>query len=318
LHFQGELAALGTALCWAAGSNFFAGAGRRFGAVRLNRLRLTIGAAFLVTALLVTRGAPVPLWATPRQVAILAASGLLGFVFGDYFYFRSLVRLGPGRGTLLSSLSPLFTALIAWPLLGEHPGRFAALGMAMTVAGVVWVMWEHTRYEASLAAAGPAAAAAPPGAAMDAMHGTLAAGTIAGVLGALGQSCGYVLSKLALASGLDPLSATVIRILSAGVAVWTLALLARDARGTLGVLQDRRGAGLMVGGAFFGPFLGVTLSLTALHYIEAGVAASIAATYPLFTILLSARFHGERITPRMIGGTLLAVLGVVVLFLRAR
>jgi drug/metabolite transporter (DMT)-like permease len=72
----------------------------------------------------------------------------------------------------------------------------------------------------------------------------------------------------------------------------------------------------MVGGAFMGPFLGVTLSLTALTFIQAGVAASITAIYPVFALLISARFHGERITARAIVGTLVAVAGVVVLYLR--
>ncbi|HEY2954876.1 MAG TPA: EamA family transporter [Candidatus Eisenbacteria bacterium] len=72
----------------------------------------------------------------------------------------------------------------------------------------------------------------------------------------------------------------------------------------------------MVGGAFCGPFLGVTLSLNALEYIQAGVAASITAIYPLLTILISSRFHGERLTARSLGGFVAAVAGVVVLFLR--
>jgi drug/metabolite transporter (DMT)-like permease len=66
----------------------------------------------------------------------------------------------------------------------------------------------------------------------------------------------------------------------------------------------------------FGPFLGVTLSLAALQYIPAGVAASITAFYPVLTLLISSRFHGERITLRFMGGALVAVAGVVVLFLR--
>jgi len=34
------------------------------------------------------------------------------------------------------------------------------------------------------------------------------------------------------------------------------------------------------------------------------------------TILLASRFHGERLTLRMLGGALVAVAGVVVLFMR--
>ena len=73
---------------------------------------------------------------------------------------------------------------------------------------------------------------------------------------------------------------------------------------------------IVVYGSFVGPFLGVTLSLAALHWIPAGIAASITAIYPIFTILLAARFHGEAVTWRVLGGAVVAVAGVVVLFLR--
>ena len=72
----------------------------------------------------------------------------------------------------------------------------------------------------------------------------------------------------------------------------------------------------MVGGAFVGPFLGVTLALTALHHIEAGVAASITAVAPLVAMALAVRFHGERLTWRTALGALIAVAGVIALFRR--
>ena len=70
------------------------------------------------------------------------------------------------------------------------------------------------------------------------------------------------------------------------------------------------------GGAFAGPFLGVTLSLVALQYIPAGVAASITAFFPVLTILIAMRFHDEKPTARLLLGALIAVAGVIVLFLR--
>lgn len=298
MRFAGEFAALGTAVCWAAGSNLFAAAGRRMGSAVLNRLRITVAAALLGTALLVTRGSPWPTWATSTQVGLLALSGLIGFVFGDTYYFRSLVILGPGRAALLASLAPLFTALLGWPLLGEIPGPLALLGMALTLGGIFWVLWERGR--------------------RDSMHveGSAAMGVVAGVLAAIGQAGGYVISGLALRTGLDPLSATVVRIAAAVVGVWALALAQGGAARSFEALRDRRGMLFMVGGAVSGPFLGVTLSLTALKFIEAGVAASITAIYPLLTFVLAARFHGERLTLRVLGGTCVAVVGVVVLFLR--
>lgn len=298
MRFAGEFAALGTALCWSAGSNFFAAAGKTMGSRVLNRLRITTACVLLATALLATRGAPWPVWATSTQIALLAVSGLIGFVFGDGWYFRSLVILGPGRAALIASSAPLFTAAIAWPVLHETPGPLALLGMGMTLGGIAWVV----------------------GARSDIAHehaeGSVAVGIGAALLGALGQAGGYVLSKMALRTGIDPLSATVIRVTAAMVAIWIMTAAGREVRATLGALRDRRASAFMAAGAFLGPFMGVTLSLTAIRFIETGVAASITAIYPIFAMLIAARFHGERLTARALLGALLAVAGVVVLFLR--
>ncbi len=298
MRFAGESAALGTALFWSVGSNFFAAAGRRMGSRVLNRLRITTAAVFLSLALLATHGAVWPMWATRPQVGLLALSGLIGFVFGDTWYFRSLIILGPGRAALIASLAPLFTVFIAWPVLHELPGPLAALGMALTLGGVAWVV--------------SARATARTGHA----EGSVAMGVFAGVLGAVGQAGGYVLSKMAIQSGIDPLSATVIRVTSAMAAIWILATAERAVPETLGALRDRRATAFMAGGAFCGPFMGVTLSLVALRYVQAGIASSITAIYPIFTMLIASRVHGERVTRRALAGALVAVAGVVVLFLR--
>jgi drug/metabolite transporter (DMT)-like permease len=298
VRFAGEFAALGTAVCWASSSNLFAAAGRRMGPTVLNRLRITVAAVLLGASLLVIRGSPWPAWASPMQVGLLALSGLIGFVFGDTYYFRSLVILGPGRAALMASLAPLITAVLAWPVLGEIPGPLALAGMTLTLGGIFWVLYERGHREDL------------------GVKGRLAAGIGAGALAAVGQAVGYVISKLALRSGLDPLSATVIRVTAAVAGVWALAFAQGGAARSFEALRDRRAALFMVGGAIGGPFLGVTLSLVALKFIEAGVAASITAIYPLLTFVLASRFHGERLTPRILGGTVVAVAGVVVLFLR--
>jgi len=298
VRFAGELAALGTAFCWSAGANFFAAAGRRIGPAALNRLRLTAAGIMLCAALFAVRGSPWPAWATTFQVTVLAASGIVGFVFGDAYYFKSLVILGPGRAALLTSLSPLFTMLIAWPVLRERPGPFTLAGVALTIGGVTFVLRSR-----AVASGRPA-------------EGTVTFGIIAGLVAALGQAGGYVLSKMALQTGLDSLSATVIRVAAACAGIWILAAAQGAVRATFASLRDGRAAAFTAGGAFFGPFLGVTLSLTALQYIDAGVAASITAIYPIPTLLLAAVFHGERITWQALAGTIAAVAGVVVLFLR--
>jgi uncharacterized membrane protein len=285
-------------VCWAIGSNLFTAAARRMGAGILNRHRLLVGAVLVASILWVTHGSPWPLSASRSQILILVASGLIGFVFGDTWFIRALVILGPGRAGLMASLAPLMTAALGWVLLGERLGPLAWFGTLLIVGGVAWVMSDRrTREHARL-------------------HGHVAAGVIAGVLAALGQAVGYVLSKMALRTGIDPLSANTIRITSAAAAIWMFTAARGEIRQTVRALEDRGAAAFMLAGTVFGPVLGVSLSLLALQFIEAGVAGSITAVYPVLALAISSRFHREPLTARTLLGAVLAIAGVIVLFLR--
>src|SRR5262249_34865494 len=152
----------------------------------------------------------------------------------------------------------------AWPLLHEAPGPLALLGMALIIAGLAVVVLERAHLE------------------HESVEGSAAVGVFSGVMSALGQGVGYVLAKKALVTGIDALSATVVRATAAVVLLWGWALVTRQAAPTIAAARARPGAvRLAVAGAFCGPFLGVTLSLLALHYIAAGVAASITAFFPV-------------------------------------
>jgi len=297
LH-AGELAALGTALCWACAANFFMASGRRIGSVQLNRLRLLVAGVLLAATLWITHGAPWPVWATQRQLLLLGASGLAGFALGDTFYFRALVILGAGPAALLVALSPVFTALFAWLWMGEALGLRAYAGMFVTVGGVALVMYgRHQDVE-------PHA------------EGSAAAGILYGVISAVGAAAGYVLSKMGLGGSMDALSGTLVRVVAAAGAVWIVALCRNALRGVPDALRDRKAVRSMIAGSVFGPFLGVTLSLFALQHAPAAVATSIFAISPLFAMAIGARFHRERVGVRAVVGALLAVSGVVLLFSR--
>jgi drug/metabolite transporter (DMT)-like permease len=298
MSYPGELAALGTAVCWAATANLFAAAAGSMGPRILNRLRITAAWGFLSVTLWLVHHAPWPTWASMPATLALAASGVIGFSFGDSFAFRSIVILGPGRASLLASTAPLFTTALAWPLLHQHPGPLAWLGMALTLSGTAFVFTAPSQRRKGHA------------------EGGIAMGITSGLLGALGQAGGYVLSKLALSTGLDPLSGTVIRVGCACVAMWIMTGMARQVVPTLAALRDGRATLFMLGGALLGPCLGVLLSLMSLQLIEAGVSASIIAVSPLFAMLIAARFHGERLTWRALVGSGFAVAGIVVLFRR--
>lgn len=293
----GELAALGTALCWTATALFFAEAGARIGSLVVNVLRLVMALGMLALVGWATRGLPWPTDASPHAWLWLSISGVVGFAFGDLCLFRAFVLIGPRLSSLIMSLAPPFAALLGFFVLGETLALEHALGMGLTAAGVAWALADRQ----------PAATASTPG---DRRSRTV--GVVLAVCGALGQGGGLVLSKLGM-GGYDAFAATQIRVLAGAV---SFALVFTAIRGwpRVGAALRQTRAMVLTGlGAVFGPFLGVSLSLLAVQHTQAGVAASIMAIYPVMLIPVVVLLGRERVGLGGVLGTVLAVLGVVVL-----
>ena len=166
----------------------------------MNQFRLPLAACCLGTILLLRDGTVIPLHLESWQFWLLIVSAFFGLAFGDGFYFRSLVLIGPRRATLMSSFSPVMTALLAWPLLGERLSLLTWGAILLTVCGIVWVILERTE-------------TTPPG-----PH--LKSGVIFGFIGALAQGGGLLLAKIAMDGTLGALNTAFIRISSAALMVW--------------------------------------------------------------------------------------------------
>lgn len=77
MSYAGELAAVGTAVCWACAAAFFVSAGRRMGSVQLNRLRLVVALVPLLLTLWIVRGAPWPSATSEKNLLLMTASGVV-------------------------------------------------------------------------------------------------------------------------------------------------------------------------------------------------------------------------------------------------
>lgn len=299
MNHLGELAALGTALCWTGTALFFAEAGVRIGSLVVNVLRLFMALGMLALLGWITRGLPWPTDATPHAWLWLSISGVVGFALGDLCLFRAFVLIGPRISSLIMSLAPPIAALLGYWVLGERLELEHGLGMALTVAGVGWALADRQ----------PAAAARPSS---PSDRRARVVGVLLAVGGALGQGGGLVLSKHGMGS-YDAFAATQIRVLAGAV---SFALIFTAIRGWPRVGQALRNsrAMLLTGlGAVFGPFLGVSLSLLAVQHTKAGIAASIMAIYPVMIIPVVVLLGRERVGLGGVLGTILAVLGVVLL-----
>ena len=109
--------------------------------------RLPTGEIVLVRALLtlalsyaLVRRAGLRPWGTQR--ARLLLRGVLGFG-GLAGYYLALAHLPLADATIIQNTIPLFTALLAWWLLGERVGWSVALALGLGLAGVTLVVRPH-------------------------------------------------------------------------------------------------------------------------------------------------------------------------------
>ena len=295
----GELAALGTSLCFSFTSTFFTLAGRQVGSVVVNRIRLLLAVGFLMLVHWALLGQPLPLGAGPERWFWLGLSGIIGLVLGDALLFQAFVWIGPRISMLMMSLVPVISTALAWVFLGETLTGQQLLAVSITVAGVAWVILERSGTNGT------------PG--TEQRYGL---GILFALGGATGQALGLVTAKQGLIGDFSPISGTLIRMLTATIVMWGFTIAMRKVRSTLQHLrQDNRAAMQIVTGSFFGPFLGVTLSMIAVQTTQVGVAATLMALTPVFLLPISHFVFHEHIGWRATIGTLVAIAGVALLML---
>ena len=89
-----ELAALGTATCWATTGIIASDAIRALGAFHFNLIRQVFVSLILAGVVLASGTLALPGW---QSVAVLAVSGVVGILLGDTLNFAAVGRLGPRR-----------------------------------------------------------------------------------------------------------------------------------------------------------------------------------------------------------------------------
>jgi drug/metabolite transporter (DMT)-like permease len=307
----GEFSAIAAAACWVVTAMVLAAAGRRVGATVVNATRIWLALLILliVHRLLIGEWWP-PLTATSWWC--LGASGVIGLTIGDQFLYRALIDAGPRISTLVMTVAPALTALLAWPVLDEPMAWLAIIGMLLTLAGIAWVVVEREQGTKGRTYPNPAR------------------GIVFGLLGGVGQAIGLVLAKLGMGEigtedSVGPWSATLVRMLFGGIGATVLFMMFLAGRFTdaSGAAESESASRLSGGrvficiliGAIFGPVLGVWLGLVSIERIDAGVAATLMSLSPIFILPVARIVEHEHISMRAVFGAVLAVIGVAVLVL---
>lgn len=302
--YIGELAAFGTALCWTFGSQFFEAAGKRVGPLSVNLIRLLLALLLFCILSLLTKGTLYPVNFPVHAWIWLGLSGIVGFALGDLFLFKAFVEIGPRISMLIMTLTAPLSAIMGLTFLNEKYLLPQWIGMIVTLLGVSWVILERSNNNQNTKRK---------------TRIITKSGIIYAFLGTFGQATGYILSKYGMMINneyLDPFAATQIRVIAGTVGFMIIITINRSWSNVMIALKNKSAMGFMFGGAFLGPFLGVSLSLLALHYITAGVASTITALVPIL-IIPSVMFVGkEHVSIRAFAGAIIAVAGVFLLFLK--
>lgn len=295
--YAGELAALGTAVCWSATAIFFSYSGRIIGSDVVNRSRLLFAFLFLSLSHLVLEGSFFPLHVEGFRWFWLAISSVLGLVVGDTLLFKAYVLIGPRLSMLLMSTVPIISTLFGWLLFGETVSGVELTAVLLTVGGVGWVVTEKQAGRTAVE------------------NKQMSRGILFGLGGALGQVANLVTARYGLVGDFSPISATVMRILVALLILWGLALARGQVRATLRQWRNRQAFPAMIGGSIAGPFLGIWLSLVAIQLTRLGIASTLMALPPVLLIPVEFVVFKKPVSVRGMVGTAVAFIGVMLLFL---
>lgn len=309
MQYFGEVLSIGVAVSWTATALFSEVASKRLGSLQLNVIRMSLSLLMLGATLWWFTGVPYPTYADGEAWFWLSLSGFVGYVLGDYCLFNSYVLIGSRFGQLFMTLAPISAAISGWVILGEKLSLQTVAGMLITLAGIgLSVLSRGTTHRIGLKLP--------------------LKGVLFGIGAGVGQGIGLVLSKVGMnyyeisipanmtnVSDLLPFASTFIRAITGGLGFLVVMWLRNQFHTMPVAVRDGKGMKAALGATIFGPFIGVSVSLMAVQYTEAGIASTLMALTPIFILWPSHLFFKQKITVREIIGAIISVVGVSLFFI---
>jgi len=292
----GEMAALAAALCWTITAVAFETAGKKVGSISVNLIRLVFAFVLISIYNLFSRGMLLPLDASNSAWLWLTISGIIGFVIGDLFLFQAYVEVGARISMLIMSTVPPITAITGFILMGEKITPLGLVGMLITIGGIAIVVLTKNPDDKKVRLSHPIK------------------GLIFAFIGALGQAFGLVFSKFGMGS-YDPFAATQIRIIAAIIGFSIVITILKKWGELFVAFKNRRAMKFISIGSFFGPFIGVSLSLLAVQHASTGIVSTITSITPILLIPVSIILFKEKVFPKEIFGAIITLLGISLLFI---
>ena len=310
MQHLGEIISLIVAVSWTVTAIFADKASHRLGAMTTNVIRLVLASLFLAILLWMTLGHPYPVFADGKAWLWLGLSALVGYVFGDWCLFNCYLSIGARFGQLFMTLAPPMAAIAGWALLGETLTWKSILAMAVTLSGIaISILSRGEGHTVKL---------------------TLPLkGVLLGLGAGAGQGVGLVLSKIGmqhyeaavpasapeLMDTMLPFASTMIRAVIGSIGFIALMALQKELPRLRAAFHDRKGMSYALILTLFGPVFGVSLSLMAVQYTDAGIASTLMALTPVLIILPYAVMYKQPVRLKEILGVAVSMAGVAMFFL---
>ena len=318
MQYIGEILSLVVAVAWTGAALFSEAATLRIGTIVLNVIRMAGSLLVLGVILWVVTGFPLPQYLNAEAWLWLSLSGLVGYVFGDYCLFNSYLTIGSRYGQLFMTLAPLAAALAGWLILGEKMSLMGILGMLVVGTGIGMSVLNKG------------------GGGQHRPHLKLPVrGVLYGIGAAVGQGVGLVLSKLGMEHYQDgiaahfggdltqagavldyvPMASTFVRAITGLIGFFIIMVLSGKARRLAPALRDKKGMLFTFCAILCGPTIGVSLSLLATLYTNAGVAQTLMSLTPVLIIWPTWLIYRQKVTVLEVVGACVAVAGASLFFL---
>ncbi len=295
----GELAALGTAICWTISAVLYKKALSETKPISANIVRCTGTSIALIVALVaigkVGTLADVPLYA----IILTSVSGIVGLGFGDTLYMISLKLVGVARAVPITCTYPLFSILLAIFLQKEVVTSQVALGAVVIVLGI-WLLSQEEQKDTNRLYR------------KDLIKG-VAASLATAAIWAVSIALINMAVTLPETTSLDhALAVNTIRILATAVFLLGSAPMT-DKR--FDFSKMKKGTLLaVVSGGLVALAVGWFLLAMSFLYIPESQAVPISSTSPLFAVIAGIVFLQEPVTAKIVVGSLIVVVGIFLIF----
>ena len=244
---------------------------------------------------------------------VFAAAGIFATYFGRWFFYEAVVRFGPAKASIFQVSSPIFTALMAWVLLGESLSLWVMLGIFLTVGGLMLVSYKPgfpSRRMAGVNVANNDRVKNP-------VFGYLPQSIL--LLG-LGSSLAYAIGNFLRGSAVRDWNEPVLGgfLGAASGLLLHLAFTPEKKQLFKRLTTANRNGVLLFSLIGFLTISGQILGIAAMRYIPLSVATLISLCTPVLVFPLSYMLFrtSDDFTPKVLVGTALTLLGIFIIVIR--